>query len=320
MIICIAVGMLMACSRGEVFRKASGLIWGTEYHITYKSDVDLADSILAVMERVDLSLSPFREGSLISRVNAGEDVVVDSLWVRVMDISQRVNALSNGAFDPTVSPLVNLWGFGYRDGSGERPSPSAIDSALVTVGIDGCSIDERGHLVRKHPATEFNFSAVAKGFGVDLIAEMLRRNGCTDFMVEVGGEVALSGNGPSGDKWRIQVDAPIDDTTGTVHERMRVIHSTDIGIATSGNYRNFRLTPQGKVAHTISPTTGYPVLSDILSSTVIAPTTAEADALATAIMAMPLDSARAMLARLPYIDYLLVVHANNGMRVISNFE
>lgn len=230
--------LLPSCSSPGPYRTLQGAIWGTVYHISYRSPHDLADSVRAVFARVEMSLSPFAPASLISRINSGDSVArADSLLRCVFAASRRVSSHSGGAFDPTLAPLVNLWGFGYRD-TGIEPSQRAIDSLLATVGILGCSILPDGTISKVHPDTEFNFSAITKGYGCDLVADMLRRNGVEDYMVEIGGEIALGGLNPKGEKWHIMIDAPIECDTAVVHSRMALIEITDCGVATSGNYRN----------------------------------------------------------------------------------
>lgn len=303
--IIVIVGALL-CGCGEAqYRRAAGATWGTTYSIVYKAPRDLSDSIVSVMRQVDMSLSPFERESLVSKVNANLPATADSMLTDVMRLSQQVCELSGGAFDPTVAPLINLWGFGYRD-AGSAPTQAEIDSALACVGIMECRINADGSVSKKSPETEFNFSAIAKGYGVDAIAAMLRRNGCTDYMVEVGGEIALAGRNPKGSDWRIQIDAPVADSTSLVHERLTVLELTDRCIATSGNYRNFRAMGDTLVGHTIHPATGRPVSTATLSVTVIAPSTALADALATAVMAMPADQAAVMLESMPQVEALIV--------------
>lgn len=297
--------MASSCSGPKTYRSAEGAVWNTTFHITYRADRDLRDSVLAVMKEVEMSLSPFADASLISQINRGEDAVADSLLRRIFTASQSVNRVSRGAFDPTVAPLVNLWGFGYRPGDPE-PTQAEIDSLLMSVGIAGCVLGDDGRITRKHPSTEFNFSAITKGYGCDLVGEMLRRNGCTDYMVEIGGEIALSGMNPRGEEWRIMVDAPVDGDSAVVHEKLAIVSLTGCGVATSGNYRNYRETGQGRAWHTISPVSGRPALTDLLSATVIAPDCMMADALATSCMAMPSDSAMAMIEGLPGTEALLV--------------
>ncbi|MDE5735337.1 MAG: FAD:protein FMN transferase [Duncaniella sp.] len=302
----LVVGLCCAgCGGPKVYRSAEGAVWNTTYHISYRASSDLHDSIRAVMKQVEMSLSPFAKGSLISRVNRGEDVCADSLLVRILGESRRVCALSGGAFDPTVSPLVNLWGFGYKPGDPE-PSQEKVDSLLQLVGIGECSVSADGRVVKKHPQTEFNFSAITKGYGCDLVGEMLARNGATDYMVEIGGEIAMRGRNPKGHDWHIQIDAPVESDGAPVHEQLVVLPLTDCGVATSGNYRNYRETGEGRVWHTISPVTGRPAITDILSATVIAPSAMLADALATACMASPASEALDMVSAIPDVEALIV--------------
>lgn len=307
MLLCIVSA---GCTDGT-YRKCEGAIWATTYHITYKSNRVLDDSILSVLQRVEMSLSPFADNSLVTRINNNTTDETDSLFRRIFAASQLVSTQSNGAFDPTVAPLVNLWGFGYRN-SGTEPDTAAIDSALNLVGILDCSIDSNGRLHKRTTHTEFNFSAITKGYACDLVGEMLKRNGCHDYMVEIGGEVAISGVNPHGDDWRIMIDAPIESDTAVVHKRMAVIEITDCGVATSGNYRNFRTSAKGKSWHTISPSTGRPAETATLSVTVIAPDAMMADAYATACMAMPTDSAVKFISGIPNVEALLVTTDSTG--------
>lgn len=275
----------------KTYNTIEGVAWHTTLRITYSNATDYSDSITRVMNEVEASLSPFLADSRISRINRNEDNAADAHIVTVMTESQRINRLSTGAFDPTVAPLVNLWGFGYTDVAGE-PAQHDIDSCLQLVGIADCRV-EGGVMIKKHPGTQFNFSAITKGYGVDCIAEMLSRNGVEDYMVEVGGEMALKGRNSRGELWRVMIDSP-DDSLAS-HTGLAVIEVTDCCIATSGNYRNYRETSQGRVGHTISPSTGCPVASEVLSATVIAPRAMTADALATAVMALPLSDAQSMI-------------------------
>ncbi len=285
--------MLAGCSRGE-YRTMHGMTWNTLYNIVYESDVDLQDSVMAAMKLVEMSLSPFEKQSVISKINRCESDSADSLVELIFAESQRINLISGGMFDPTVAPLVNLWGFGY-DNSDTLPTDAQIDSCLSLVGIAECSVAD-GRIIKKSPGTQFNFSAITKGFGCDKVGRSLAAAGSENYMVEIGGEIRMRGVNPRGGKWRIQIDAPVQDSVADV--RMAVIEVTDCGVATSGNYRNYRDTERGRIGHTISPVTGHPVKSEILSATVIAPETMTADALATACMAMPLEDAIRMIEKL----------------------
>lgn len=316
MMAAVALTVATGCRRAPEWRTAQGAAWGTTYSITYRADDDLSDSVVATMRAVELAVSMFEPTSNISRVNAGATDTLTPMTARVFREARRISILTGGYFDPTVAPLVDLWGFGRKKIKGDSapkgngagtPDSAAIADALATVGIAGCTLDEAtGVLTRRHPCTQFDFSALAKGYGVDCVAQMLRRNGCRDYMVEIGGEISVSGHNPRNAEWHIQVDRP---EPGVAHRRLTVIPVTDCAMATSGNYRNFRKEGGRTVAHTISPLTGYPYAGRTLSATVIVPypradaDTATpcmtADALATALMAAPADSIGALLHRLP---------------------
>ena len=288
-----ALFLTFASCRQDFFIN-DGFTWGTTYHIVYSGSADLHDSIRVVMHEIDGSLSMFNPASVVSRINSGTEVYADGHLSRVMEVSKRVYALSGGHFDPTVAPLVNLWGFGI-DGENALPDSSAVASAMALVGLDCCHIASDGRIVKKSAGTQLDFSAIAKGYGVDCVADMLSRNGCSDFMVEIGGEVAVCGVNPSGHPWRIQVDAPADAVS---HPRLLVVEMGPEreALASSGNYRNYRVGADScRYGHTIDARTGYPIQTEVLASTVRSSSCTLADALATACMTMPPDSALAML-------------------------
>lgn len=282
--------LLCSCTNKE-YRSMQGVVWGTEYHITYNADKPLDDSVISVMRQVELSLSMFDKQSTVSRINAGETDSVDAMFAKVFYIACGVYTQTYGAFDPTVANLVNLWGFGTNPSSGTYtpPSPNEIAEARRTVGLSKCYI-RNNHLFCSVKGMKFDFSAIAKGFGIDCIAEMFERNGCSDFMIEIGGEVRANGVNPSGKIWHIQIDSPDAKLPG--ENALTVIPLDNAAIATSGNYRNFRTDSLGnKYGHTIDPRTGYPADCPTLSASVIAPSCAVADAFATACMVLPPDTA-----------------------------
>lgn len=303
MLIYVIIPYLTSCADKNY--ENSGAAWGTTYHIVYTAPRDLGDSVVAVMARVEDELSMFKPTSTISRINRGEDIAAGTMLTEVFTLSQHISRLSGGAFDPTVGPLTNLWGFGTKSADSlSTPSDSLITEALQTVGIADCCL-AGNRIVKKHPMTVFDFSSIAKGYGVDAVAAMLQRNGAADYLVEIGGETRTSGLNPKGKPWRIQVDAPTSGDTG--HERLLVICPGDRAVASSGNYRNYRDTPEGRIGHTINPATGRPSVTSTVATTVIAPDCATADALATACMVMQPDSAISMIERLPDAEALIVI-------------
>lgn len=309
---------ITSCSAPSQWHRAEGAAWGTSYHITYYGNRVLDDSVVAVMRDVELSLSPFEHSSLISRINRGETDSTDHNIRCVFDRAVDIWRASGGAFDPTVAPLVNLWGFGYIDEKGETPDSAAIADALQYVGMGKCRI-ERGRIIKAHPKTTFDFSAITKGYGVDCVARMLERNGVTDYIVEIGGEVVCRGHNPRGKIWQVQIDAPVADSIVT-HRQYEIFPLEDAAMATSGNYRNFRVLDNGKrIGHTISPLTGYPRTTTTLSASVIAPDCISADALATACMTMDADDAIAMIRALGKgYSVILIIDTPDGEKSLRS--
>lgn len=287
----IAIMMLIVagCSRSNQFRYEEGVAWNTLYHITYSSDKDLADSISTVFNLIDETLSPFNCNSEITAINENRRDSVSEMFMAVYNESRKIHEASGGIFDPTLAPLIRAWGFGQ--GHTVSADTLAIDSIMTFVGLDKTRL-EGTRLVKEKPSTEFNFSALAKGYGVDCIADMLERNGVTDYLIEVGGEIRASGHNPRGKEWKIGVDLPSPDASDG--EMITTVTLTDAALATSGNYRNYHENAAGRFGHTISPLTGRPVETDVVSATVVAPTCMEADALATCCMALGSRNALAL--------------------------
>ncbi len=304
--------VLSGCRTAKPYRQCEGVVWATTFHITYSSNVVLDDSIRAIMREVDESLSAYNDASLVSRINRCDTDLTDSMFRRVFMESLRINEISGGRFDPTIAPLSKLWGFDTGEELKRQPAREQLDSVMRLVGIAGCSLTENAHIVKKDSLTTFNFSAIAKGYGCDLIGDMLSRNGVTDYMVEIGGEIVVRGKNSRGSDWRIMIDAPINNADSIVHDGMAVIEIDSCGVATSGNYRNYKILDGEVIGHTMSPFTGEPAKSNILSVTVLAPECITADAIATACMIMPLDSARIMVERLEGVSALFVTAKENG--------
>lgn len=285
----------VSCNGGHGYQFAEGVVWNTTYHITYSGPAGLVDSISATLDEIGGSLSAFDPASLVSRLNGADSCRVDSHLASVYRASAIINRESGGLFDPTLGPLIQAWGFG----KGHKASADTLrlDSLLALTGFTKTSFD--GQVIRKSdPAMQFNFSSIAKGYGCDAVAAMLRRNGVDNFLVEIGGEIRCAGVNPRNQKWNVSVDAPVPDPKGTTHQSQITVRVSDAGMATSGNYRNFHGSGEAAYGHTISPLTGRPVKNDMLSATVIAPTAMEADGYATACMAMGFKKASEMADRL----------------------
>lgn len=291
------------------FQKNEGGVFGTFYHVTYQYDKDLGSEIEAELKKVDHSLSPFNETSVISRINRNEDMTTDSLFLHVFNLAQTISRNTHGAFDITVAPLVNAWGFGFKN----EPSitPELIDSLLQFVGIEKVSAED-GKIIKQDPRIILDCNAIAKGYGSDVVASLFDSKGIENYMIEIGGEIVVKGMNPSTKKWKVGINKPVDDSLSINNEIQTILNVTDISMATSGNYRNFYYKGGKKYAHTIDPHSGYPVQHSILSSTVLAKDCATADAYATSFMVMGLDEAKKVLAAHPEIEAYFIYADEEG--------
>lgn len=293
------------------YQKEEGTVFGTIYHTTYQCDSSLHDEIMAELQRVDNSLSMFNPHSTISRINRGETEETDSLLQFIFNLSKSISECTDGCFDVTVAPLVNAWGFGFKNGA--LPDSAQVDSIRSHIGWQRITLDADGMLHKEDSLMVMDFSAVAKGFGADQVATVFRRHNITNFMIEIGGEIVASGKNPKGEDWNIGINKPIEDNTSATSEIETVLALSDCAMATSGNYRNFYYSEDGrKLAHTIDPHTGYPVQHSILSSTVLAPTCAMADAFATSFMVMGLEKAKELLKKQNNLDAYFIYADEEG--------
>ena len=308
----VAIGFMMG-HKDEPYQRNSGFIFGTSYNITYQCADNHQADIEKVLAEVDASLSPFNDTSIITHVNRNEDVVLDDLFLDVFRLAQKINEDTEGAFDITVAPLVNAWGFGFKNGV--NPDAKAIDSLRQVVGFQKVRL-ENNKVVKFDPRVMLDCSAIAKGYGVDVVANLLRKYGIKNFMVEIGGEVVTSGVNPERMPWRIGVTKPTDDSLSVNNELQTVINVTDKAMATSGNYRNFYYKGGRKYAHTIDPKTGYPVQHSILSATVITDDCATADAYATSFMVLGMKKARLVLDRHPEMMAYFIYSDDSGQNQV----
>jgi thiamine biosynthesis lipoprotein len=303
------VGTVWILRKQAPFQTAQGLVFGTIYQITYQYDGDLQPQIEEELRKVDFSLSPFNKESLITHINQNEDVTVDTMFTDVYMLARRISGETNGAFDITVAPLVNAWGFGFRHQ--QWPDSTTIDSLRRYIDYRSVTLTADGRIQKQHPETMLDCSAIAKGYGVDAVARLLDRKGVKNYMVDIGGEVVVKGKNPKMNLWRIGINKPDDDSLSVNQDLQDILNLTDRGMATSGNYRNFYYRDGKKYAHTIDPRTGYPVQHSLLSATVLAATCAEADAYATAFMVMGVDEATAFCRQHPEIEAYFIFAADS---------
>lgn len=301
---------IIAKKKQEVpYNSINGLVFGTVYNITYQYEGDLKAEIEAELKKFDGSLSPFNDSSVISRINRNEDIETDSFFRACFKRSMEISEGTKGAFDITVAPLANAWGFGFKKGA--FPDSLMIDSLLQITGYQKVKL-ENGKVIKQDPRMMLSCSAVAKGYSVDVAAHLLDSKGIKNYMIDIGGEIVAKGQNSKDGLWRIGINKPIDDSLNTNQDIQTILELTDVGLATSGNYRNYYYKDGKKYAHTIDPRTGYPVQHSILSSTVIAKDCMTADALATAFMVMGLEKAEAYANADPSIDAYFIYSGENG--------
>lgn len=297
------------------YRTNQGMVFGTVYKITYQYAEDLQADIKAELEKVNASLSPFQKHSIISRINGNDPAVLpDSLFLHVFQLARAISADTHGAFDITVAPLVNAWGFGFESSQGV--DSLTIDSLCQYVGMSNVYYDGE-QIIKTDSCVKLDCSAIAKGYGCDVVAALFNSKGIRNYMIEIGGEIVVKGINAKRNRWSIGINKPVDDTLALASELQTILHVSDIAMATSGNYRNFYYRDGKKVAHTIDPRTGYPVQHSILSATVLAPDCATADAYATSFMVLGLDSAMAICNRHPELQGYFIYADEQGQFATS---
>lgn len=313
----VATVWIVGQQKSMPYQYDEGRVFGTMYHITYQHDKNLKKEIEQELKIVDTEFSMFNPHSTVSLINQGKQPKLSDSFLEVLDMALQVNKESNGAFDITVAPLVNAWGFGFKNQ--QLPNTRQVDSLRQLVGMEhvalvGAKGSQSVRLMR--PGMMLDFSAIAKGYGTDRIARMLAAHGVDNFMVEIGGEVYARGNSEKRLPWKIGVSKPVDDPTDADQELETVLNVTNQAMATSGNYRNFYYKGGRKYAHTIDPKTGRPVQHSLLSATVLAPTCMEADAFATSFMVMGLEKAQKVLEKRKELKaYFIYQNPKGGLSV-----
>jgi len=285
---------------------------GTYYSATYlqPEGVNLQAKIEARLHEFDLSLSTYDSTSIISRINRNDPTVTtDADFETVFNEAQKVSEKSNGAFDITVGPLVKAWGFAF--GNSDHKKKPNVNEFLPLVGYKKVKIVNH-KLIKENPNILIDANAIAQGYSSDIIAKLLADNGCKNYMIEIGGEIVCKGLNPKGEKWRIGIDKPIDDSTSVSNGLQTIVSISDIALTTSGNYRKFYYLNGKKYAHTINPKTGFPVTHNLLSATVIAPTCIQADAYATTFMVLGVEKSLELCKSIPTLECYLIYSDKNG--------
>lgn len=295
------------------YQHNTGFMFGTVYNITYQSDKNYQQDIEAELKKVDSSLSVFNKNSIISKINRNKPVTVNEMFTEVFTLAQKVSDETNGAFDITVMPLVNAWGFGFKNDI--QPTDAAIDSMRQIIGYKKVTL-ANGKIIKKDKRIMLDCAAIAKGYGSDVVARMLCDKGIENFMVEIGGEIVTHGVNEQRLPWKIGVTKPTEDSLSINQELQTVLNVTNKAMATSGNYRNFYYKDGKKYAHTIDPKTGRPVQHNILSATVLAESCATADAYATSFMVMGLEKAKAILQKHTDLMAYFIYSDRNGKNAV----
>ena len=293
------IGTVVILQKQPPFRTNEGLVFGTIYKITYQHQEDLHNDIKAALMEVDNALSPYNKNSIISRINHNQDTLLNEHFTHVFELAQKISTETEGAFDITVAPLVNAWGFGFKHSI--DIAPNVIDSIGQFVGYQKIRLSD-GKITKDDPRTMLDCSAIAKGYGVDVVARTLDKKGVQHYMVDIGGEVVVKGKNSRMKTWRIGINKPVEDSLSINQELQTILEVSGVGMATSGNHRKFYYKDGNRYAHTIDPPIGHPVQHSILSATVIAKDCTTADAYATAFMVMGLEKSMEFCKAHPELD------------------
>lgn len=299
--------------KNTTYSKLKGIALGTSFHITYKNSINNVSEkqIDSLIHLVNKSMSTYLPSSDISRINKGDStVVIDKMFKEVFKKAERIYKETEGAFDPTIGILVNAWGFGPHK-IVENLDSTHVKSMLEFVGFNKVRL-KNDKIIKKYSSTYIDFNAIAKGYAVDVIGWFLESKNIEDYLVEIGGEIRAKGSNPDGKIWKIAIEKPNFDGSRSFQA---VIELNNEAIATSGNYRKFKIDDitGNKFAHTIDTKTGFPTQSNLLSASVIAKKDcADVDAYATAIMAMGLKESKYFFKKHPELKCFLIYSDDNG--------
>lgn len=291
--------------------KIEGYAQGTTYHITYydMKNRNLQPQIDKILDNFDKSVSTYLPTSIISRINSSDtNVKVDKYFITCFNKAKEVWKNTDGAFDPTVYPLSNVWGFG--PGKKEKLGKEKIDSILQFVGFD--LIELKGNrIIKKDPRVALDFNAFAQGYSVDVVSDYLNSKKIKSYIVEIGGEVYAKGKMPNGDRWTLGIEKPIDNKTSE-NPLTAVAKIENMGVATSGDYRRFFIEDGVKYAHHIDPKTGYPTKNNLLSASLFSSECISSDANATGVLVMGIEKAKTFLNAHPELQAYLIYSDEKG--------
>ena len=316
--ICVFLGLCVwaITKQKNPYHYNAGHVFGTYYNIRYQTPSDLEKGILKQLEKIDKSLSIYNNQSIIYKINNNIAVTTDSLFELMYNEARSIYEKSNHAFDITVAPVVNAWGFG----TGEKQmkvTPQHLDSLRMLIGMDKIQLQNH-QIIKDNPAILLDANAIAKGLACDIVAEFLRKNQCKNFLIDIGGEVVTQGVNSSEQAWKIGITKPYDDITGKIQDVHAVIEVNECCMATSGNYRQFYYQDSLRRSHTVDPLTGYPVNHTLLSATVMASSCMRADAIATACMVLGVEKSLQMVEKMPDCECYLIYDSPSGLQTITS--
>lgn len=316
-LLCFA-GLLSGCKTDYTPTTIDGFTQGTTFHIVIRDDlpkgVDIENDVDSIFRRVEESMSLYEPNSLLSRLNRNETDTIDRYIADCIRIAETLSRETGGLFDITVKPLTGAYGFAGE----ERTAAPNIDSLLRFVGYEKIRV-EGNRLVKAHPNVQIDLNAIAQGYTVDLMAKHFDALGLKNYLVEMGGEIFSRGLNARDEKWVVGIDSPVEGNLTPGMEMQVMIHLSGRGLATSGNYRKFYENESGqKIVHTVNPKTGEPVVSRVLSATVVAPDATLADIYGTYFMVAGLEKTAEFLNRHPEVDaYVVFAGEDNRMQVMA---
>jgi len=298
----------MSCKEDVVNSKISGQIFGTTYSTIYNDDVDYKIQFDSLFTIINASMSTYIPNSTISKINRNEDIVVDEHFKTVLNASKQVYRLTEGAFDPTIGGVVNAWDFG-PEGKIENLDSLKIKQLMSNVGLNRVGLVD--NKLKKHPDIKIDFNAIAKGYGVDVIANFLESKAIENYLVEIGGEIRVKGiNKEKNKPWKVGIETPRFDGQQSL---LKAISIKDEAMATSGTYRKFKIDQNGnRYAHIINTKTGFPSKTNLLSISVLAKDCMMADAYATAFKAMGIEKIKRFLENHAELKVFLIFENDKG--------
>jgi len=315
-LVIIGLMALASCDNQPQKIVLQGLAQGSYYAVTYFDDEgrNFQQEIDSIFHAVDMSVNLWVDSSVISKVNRNEEVTLDKIFIDNFNIAQKAAQLSDGYFDPTISPIVAAWGFSYKNG--DSITPQLIDSLKQLVDYRNIRIED-GKVVKENPAMQLDFNAIAQGYTSDLIAQFLESRGIKNYLVDTGGEIMTKGEKPDGSPWIVGIEKPAEnwDSERILQSRIAL---RDKGLVTSGSTRKYVERDGKRYSHCINPKTGYPVEHQVLSVTVLAESSVWADALASICMVMGMEQSLPLIESMDGVEaYYIFVNEHNALATFA---